>query len=626
MCGIVGIAAAVPASNRINLEMMRDTMRHRGPDDCGLWESADGRVAFGHRRLAIIDLSPGGHQPMSDTTGGICIVFNGELYNYRDLRSELEGSGHSFKTASDTEVILAAYRAWGIDCLDRFNGMFAFGLYDTAQRRVFLARDRAGEKPLFYAHLPDRLLFASELKALMTDPTFPRVLDPESLNFYLTYGYVPGERCILKQVRKLAPGHALTYGVDTGVLRSWSYWKLPPPAPSIQASTPALVDELDSLLADSVRLRLVADVPVGVLLSGGIDSSLVTALAARVSSQPVKTFTIAFPGHGTYDESSYARLVARHFGTEHVELAAEPATVKLLPELAKQFDEPMADSSMVPTFLVSRVIRDHAKVALGGDGGDELFGGYAHYSWMQRQERFRRYVPSVLRGLVGTVAARVMPVGLKGRNHLIGSTADLPYSIAHVNVYFDRWTRAKLFKPLQSGTSMGNGRPEAYRAGLCDHRHSVLRQATEADFKSTMVDAYLVKVDRASMLASLEVRAPWLDHRIVEFAFGRVPDALRATETERKILPRLLAQRLLPSTLDLTRKQGFSMPLATWFQGEWGSYIEDVLSQADSHLFDPTVIQSLIVGQRRGLANTARLFALTMFELWRREYRVRLDG
>lgn len=652
MCGIVGIASRSPAIDRELPQVMRDRMRHRGPDDAGIWQSPDGRVTLAQRRLAIIDLSPGGHQPMSDASGQLWLTFNGEIYNYRSLRQELEKRGHAFRTAGDSEVILEAYRAWGVDCVSHLNGMFAFGLFDRRAGRLFLARDRAGEKPLFYHHAGSRLAFASELKALMADPSLPRELDLDALNTYLAYGYVPGEMCILNGVRKLPQGHAMAYHPQTDRLCVWQYWRLPErqcrvlgaacrekadPFPTQHtarstqhgsAATEELTDELEHLLLDSVRLRLAADVPVGILLSGGIDSSLVTALAARVSSRPVRTFTISFPGHGAYDESSHARLVARHFGTDHTELAAEAtgrgasSTVELLPELARQYDEPMADSSMVPTYLVSRLIRQHATVALGGDGGDELFGGYRHYDWIQRQERLRRVLPGWLRAWTGAAAARLLPVGVRGRNALIGFAGGLPQSIAHTNLYFDAHSRLELLSPALRNARRDARSPEAYKQDLCAHGETPLRQATAVDFMTYLVDDILVKVDRASMLASLEVRAPWLDHRIIEFAFGRVPDSLRAAGNERKILPRLLARRWLPAELDLTRKQGLSLPLKSWFKGDWGRYLESVLAGADPELFDRGMIQRLIAAQRRGYSNTQRLFALALFELWRRQYRV----
>lgn len=626
MCGIVGIASRSSPVNLERLARMRDVMSHRGPDDAGVWLADNTCTALAHRRLAIIDLTPGGHQPMLDKNKDVCIVFNGEIYNYRELRRELEQVGYQFVTASDTEVILCAYREWGVECLRRFNGMFAFGMYDKTKQHVFLARDRAGEKPLFYAHLPGQLLFASELKALMADPSFPREIDATSFQYYLAYGYVPGELCMLKGVKKLGQGHALLYDLATDGIQTWQYWNLPPPPVGKTPSVEELSEELESLLLDSVRLRMIADVPVGVLLSGGVDSSLITAMASRVATKPVKTFTISFPGHGMFNEGPYAKMVANHFGTDHLELVAEPASVKLLPDLARQYDEPMADSSMVPTYLVSRLVRQHATVALGGEGGDELFGGYPHYSWIQRQEQLRRLVPKPLRAAIGYLASEWMPVGLRGRNHLIGAEADLSMSIAHVNLYFDRAARRRLLAPLLRDGGIPLGEPEQHRQLLCNPAYSGLRQASEADFRTTMVDAYLVKVDRASMLASLEVRVPMLDHRLIEFAFAKVPDRLKATASERKVLLRTLARRLLPASLDLTRKQGLSLPLASWLKGEWGLFMRDVLVEADCRLFDPGMVRSLLEGQRRGFSNTARLFALTMFELWRREYHVQLPA
>jgi asparagine synthase (glutamine-hydrolysing) len=613
MCGIVGILRRVPVCDRDLLIRMRDALLHRGPDDANSWWDTDGRIGLAHRRLAIVDLSPGGRQPMTD--GNNVIVFNGEIYNYKELRTELRQRGHQFQSSSDTEVLLKAYGEWGDQLLSRLVGMFALAVYDGDRRRLLLARDRAGEKPLFYATHDGELSFASELKGLMIDPSFARSIDLGSLDSYLTYGYVPYDRCIFKTAKKLAPAHALSFDVETGHVRTWSYWTLPP-SPVSQRDNTDLLEEFDARLFDAVQRQLVADVPVGVLLSGGIDSSLVAAQAVR-AARNVRTFTIAFPGHGPYDEGPYARLVATHLGTEHAELVAEPASVDLLPMLARQYDEPMADSSIVPTFLVSRLIRAQATVALGGDGGDELFGGYAHYSWIQQQERMRRWIPGPVRRAAAAAVGRCAPPGVRGRNYAIGFGADLPDSIAHVNVYFDRWTRRRLLRPL--GAEFPD-RPEEARRRWCIAAHSPLRQAMETDFRTTMVDAYLVKVDRASMLNSLEVRAPFLDHRLVEFAFGQVPDHLKATRQRRKILSKQLAARYLPPTLDLERKQGFSMPLSAWFKGRWGEFIEDVLAQADPRVFDSRVVQQLIAGQRRGLSNSARLYALMFFELWRREY------
>jgi asparagine synthase (glutamine-hydrolysing) len=618
MCGITGVVSTAEGVSLELLVRMRDTLRHRGPDDEGVWRSPDGVVGFAHRRLAIIDLSPAGHQPMVDASGCLQIVFNGEIYNFQSLRRELEGQGHRFGSASDTEVILAAYRQWGTDCVKRLNGMFAFALYDHARQLIFIARDRAGEKPLFYRHSPRRFAFASELKALMADPAMPRVLDRSALDYYLAAGYVPGHLCMLQGVRKLPPAHALTYEPGRDRLEVWRYWDVPAPATDDAATTDDLLLELAALLRDSVKGQLIADVPIGILLSGGIDSSLVTAFAAEVSSRPVKTFTISFPGHGTYDEGPHARLVAQHFGTEHLELEAEPASVDLLPTLARQYDEPIGDSSMVPTYLVSRLVRQHATVALGGDGGDELFGGYPWYNELYRLESWRRRLPRAVRSLLAATATRVMPVGLAGRKFLVRLGASGPSSLGGV-MLFDDWSRRML-----RGRTGRNGPANEISWPLpLPPRGSDLQTAQAVDLTTYMPDDILAKVDRASMLTSLEVRAPLLDYRIIEFAFRRVPDHLKVTATERKILTRMLAARVLPRGLDLRRKQGFSVPIETWFRGEWGRYLSSVLAQADPELFDQRFIARLIRRQRQGYTtNGDRLFALAMFELWRREYRV----
>lgn len=345
-------------------------MRHRGPDDAGEWWSTDGRIGFGHRRLAIIDLSPAGHQPMHDDTGELSIVFNGEIYNFNDLRKELVEKGICFSSQSDTEVVLASYRVWGTDCLTRLNGMFAFALYDASQKLLFMARDRAGEKPLFYTLESGSILFSSELKGLMANPSISRRVDPVALDCYLAEGYVPADRCILSGISKLPPAHALLFDLKCGQSKVWRYWNLPALSPNTDSGivdNRELLIELEALLEDAVRRQLVADVPVGVLLSGGVDSSLVTAMAVRAAPK-VKTFTISFPGYVKYDETEHARLIARHFSTEHLELEAEAGTVDLLPMLARQFDEPLIDSSMIPTYLVSRLICQHCTGGRSGRG------------------------------------------------------------------------------------------------------------------------------------------------------------------------------------------------------------------------------------------------------------------
>ncbi|MEK7436300.1 MAG: asparagine synthase (glutamine-hydrolyzing) [Pseudomonadota bacterium] len=621
MCGIIGIASQSPVSARDWLLPGRDAMRHRGPDDAGIWWSAEACVGLGHRRLAIIDLSPAGHQPMQDSLEELCIVFNGEIYNFADLRRDLKAKGHAFRSDSDTEVILGAYREWGTDCLSRLNGVFAFALYDSRRRQVFIARDRAGEKPLFYALDKGALRFASELKGLLADPAFPRRIDRAALDCYLAMSYVPGERCILQGVNKLPPGHALVFELASGQLRLWRYWRLPEPSSAAAqgvADEAGLLDELEVLLEDAVRRQLVADVPVGVLLSGGVDSSLITAMAVRAAPR-VKTFTIRFPGYGEYDETEHARLIARHFGTEHVELAAAESNVDLLPLLAREFDEPMVDSSMIPTYLVSRLVREHCTVALGGDGGDELFAGYPQYNrllWLQQK---LNVVPLGLRLAAAKAAQALLPVGFRGRNWLQGLGADLRTGLPLIYSLFDRGTRQR----LMSGHGTWELPAERIREQRIPATADLLQRATRMDFGNYLAEQILVKVDRASMLNSLEVRAPLLDYRVIEFAFGVVPSHLKATSDSRKVLLKKLAARVLPKEFDLQRKQGFSIPLAAWLRsGPWKAFFRDTLLGSDDALFDRDTVSELLAGQVKGRMNSERLFGLVLFELWRREYQI----
>lgn len=623
MCGLIGIASNTPVLNRDWLLVGRDLMSHRGPDDAGEWWSADGRVGLAHRRLSIIDLSPAGHQPMCDQSAALRIVFNGEIYNHGELRAQLIANGAIFRSNSDTEVILAAFRKWGPDCLSRLNGMFALAIYDAANQYIFMARDRAGEKPLFYHIDRGTLRFASELKGLLADPVLPRRIDCEALDCYLGMGYVPGELCILRGFNKLPPAHAMHFDLRNGEARVWRYWQLPAlnlSASHGQVDEVALLDELEALLEASVCSQLVADVPVGVLLSGGVDSSLVTAMAVRASSKKVKTFTIRFPGYGKFDETEHARLISRYFDTEHVELEAQAAVADLLPGLARQFDEPMVDSSMIPTFLLSQLVRQHCTVVLGGDGGDELFGGYPAYSrllWMQAR---LGVIPRPLRQAVSVAAEHLLPVGLKGRNWLQGFGTDFRCGLPLIASQFDATTRRRLMAHYSGWAAEA----ETLAAERVPQHPDLLQRATRMDFSNYLAEDILVKVDRVSMLNSLEVRAPLLDFRLIEFAFGKVPSNLKATPKDKKILLKRLTSRVLPAEFDRTRKQGFSIPLSDWLKGgAFRNLFHSVLTDSQS-IFDQRTMRQLLEGQDRGRNNSERLFALVLFELWRREYAVSL--
>ncbi len=621
MCGVVGVAVVGDQVNPEVLTRMRDALAHRGPDDFGLWISSDGTVGLAHRRLSILDLSGAARQPMADEEAQTRIVFNGEIYNFQEIREELEELGHRFVTRSDTEVILKAYAQWGTECLARLNGMFAFGIYDARTHQVFLARDRVGKKPLYYVERPGYFAFASELKALLADEAQFYGIDLNGLNFYFAYGYIPDGGCILKDIRKLPPAHALRYDVRTGRTEAWRYWTPPPPcAQEKPLDGEALVCELERLLMDSVRLRMISDVPLGVLLSGGVDSSLIVAAAAAQSPRPIQTFTIAFPGEEVYDESPRARRIAAHFDTEHHELEAGPSGPDLLREMARQFDEPLADSSLLPTFLVSRLTRQHVTVALGGDGGDEMFGGYSHYARAEEMARRYGWAPPPFWRWVASAAAR-LPPGIRGRSHCVSLRGGPFQTAIYGTPYFDLALRRRVFQreaflSLRGGLDV----PERFKTGLWQIQETGLDAMMRLDFETYLPDDILFKVDRASMKVALEVRAPWLDYRIAEFAFGRVPLEWKVREGVTRRLQRALARRLLPANADLDRKQGFSIPLAKWMAGSWKPFIEPLLREATAPHVDWGFALRLWQGQQRGRSNGARLFALLMYELWWQTY------
>ena len=616
MCGIVGICSSKIIISRSWLKKGANTIKHRGPDDFGEYWSQNGMVGLAHRRLAIVDLTSAGHQPMKSRSGELTIVFNGEIYNFIELRNQLIDLGYVFYTQSDTEVILVAYSKWGVDCLKHLDGMFSFAIYDLKNNKVFFARDRAGEKPMYYYYDNNILYFASELKALLVNRDLPRKIDPISFDCYLSMGYVPGDLCILKGYRKLPPAHAMEFDLNSGGKKIWKYWELPSDNSNQSVKPNFLLDRYEGLLENSVRKQLIADVPVGVLLSGGVDSSLITAMAVR-SSKKIKTFTIRFPGHTGVDETEHARLIAKHFNTEHIELEASSASAELIPLLARQYDEPIVDSSMIPTYLVSNLICNHCKVALGGDGGDELFGGYMHHSRLLWMKKYFENVPYGLRKSVASFASRAMPVGMKGRNWLQGLEVDLKEGLPLIANYFDRTMRHKLIS-----MDIGNISAEDVLLSNIPDSADIIQRVTRMDFNNYLAEDILVKVDRASMINSLEIRAPMLDHSLIEFAYKEVPSYLKTTLKNKKILPKMLAAKILPSGFDQKRKQGFSIPLSEWIKGgEFRDLFHDVLLDKSS-IFNITEVKQMLKNQYKGYNNSERLFSLVLFELWRKEYGV----
>ena len=618
MCGIVGVVSKRPLTNRDWLGKGVAALRHRGPDDHGEWWSARGDVGLGHRRLAIQDLTKAAHQPMVDADEELAVTFNGEIYNFREIRQVLTSHGMRFHSESDTEVVLQAYRFWGRSCVEHFVGMFALAIYDSNRRQLFLARDRLGEKPLFYRADEMGLRFGSELKAIVADETLPRVIDRTSLDCFLAIGFVPGSLCMLEGFRKIPPAHALVFDQNTGLTESWAYWKEPhkPGSDSGVQSENQLLEELETLLDQSVRLQLAADVPVGVLLSGGVDSSLITALAARHTTQ-LKTFTVSFPGHARHDEADHARAVAAYFGTNHSELIARPASVDLLPEIAWHVDEPIIDSSLIPTALVSEMVVESCTVALGGDGGDELFAGYGHYGRLLRLNRRINQLPRSAMMCTSAAATHLLPLGFKGRNWAQTLAVDFKTGVPVSATYFDRASRRRLLTELSSGVDAF----EVVRSQRTPSTPDLLQRITRWDLTNYLPEDILVKVDRASMRSSLEVRAPFLDHRVVEFAFGRVPSNLKATPKQLKILPKRLATSIMGNAIDVNRKQGFSIPLGEWLQeGPFLEFFKEVLYD-ESSVFSQRVVAGMLRNGRRRRANRERLFGLVLFELWRENLR-----
>lgn len=615
MCGIFGVISIKSNLSRSlpELESSLNRLFSRGPDDGALWFSSGGNVVLGHRRLSIIDLSTSSRQPMTSDCGRYTIVFNGEIYNFQELRSELLRHGVAFRTQGDTEVLLKAYEIWGEDCLPRLNGMFSFAIYDQGTTNtaptLFFARDRAGEKPFYYSHTSDSFQFASELKAIDHSGN----INLQALNHYLSLGYVPGDMCLFEGVHKLPPAYCGHLNLNTGALDIHRYWALPTNQPQSNVDGADLAAEAGALIEDSVRLRLIADVPVGVLLSGGLDSSLVVAGAARVSSSPVETFTIALPG-SSLDEAHHAQKVASFFGTRHHVLPLAKPSLDLLDGLAPFIDEPIADSSILPAWLVFGLARKHVTVALGGDGGDELFGGYSDYTTSIADDRRWGAVPKpVMRAMAD--AASLLPAGVRGRNRIASLRGGAFQQLIWGRPYFDSRLRSRLLTDdAKAELGAGLEAPEHFLRNLFHQGADPLDSMTRTHFGSILPDDFLVKVDRASMMHSLEVRAPFLDHRLIEFAFGQVPSHWKVQGNESRRLERLLAQQWLPEDLNINRKQGFSIPINEWLRSEGEQRLmERMVGLPDVINLDE--VRSLVRGHIAGRANGGRLFALIMLAI-----------
>jgi asparagine synthase (glutamine-hydrolysing) len=620
MCGIVGKLAWDPcgAIDPDLLGAMTDAVRHRGPDADG-FHFGEG-IGLGHRRLSIIDLATG-DQPLSNEDGSVWTVFNGEIYNFAEVRQDLEAHGHRFRTASDTEVLVHGYEQWGASLVERLRGMFAFAVWDAGRRRLVLARDRVGVKPLHYTLLDDGLVFGSEIKSLLVDPAVSREWSAEALDAYLALLYVPAPLTIYRHVRKLPPGHVLV--AESGRVRVSRYWDLPFETDGSPESDEAWLEPLEHQVREAVALRLISDVPLGAFLSGGIDSSLVVAFMKDVSSGPVVTTSIGF-AERAYDELQYATTVAQHLGVLQHTHVVTPDVEPLLPKLAWHFDEPFADSSAVPTFYVSAAAREHVTVALSGDGGDELWAGYARHRVELGEHRFRR-VLGPASGIVGQ-AARAVPLRVKGARSLRHLAAPPARALALKHEYgmFDQSERRRLYS---SGfrSSVGHADPlaafdahyEACQSG------DPLDRAMYVDVHTYLHDDVLTKVDRMSMAVSLESREPLLDHRLLEFA-ARVPAALKLRDGVSKYLLRRLLARRLPSPILARRKQGFAAPIGTWLRGPLQPMLQDLVGSRRSlerGVFEPVEVRRLLDEHHRGRADHEhRLWQLLMLELWFRRF------
>jgi asparagine synthase (glutamine-hydrolysing) len=617
MCGICGYITFKSGieEKRAVLAAMCDLLHHRGPDEGALYTK--GNVGLGHRRLSIIDLS-GGKQPMSNEDGSLTVVFNGEIYNFPELRDELRQKGYTFRTGSDTEVILHGYHAYGDAVLQKLNGMFAFALWDAKRSRLLAARDRLGKKPFYYHLGKEGFIFSSEMKSILKESSVSREVNPEAVDKFFSYGYVPAPMTIFKSVSKLRPGHFLV--LEDGKVKVSQYWDVAyKPDPDCKTEDD-YVDKLHGLMQASVRRRLISDVPLGAFLSGGIDSSVVVGLMAGISTSAVKTFTIGFKEE-KYSETAAARTVSDLFKTEHHEFTVEPDAVSLMPDLVWHFDEPFADSSAVPTYYVSKMARSQVTVVLSGDGGDELFAGYNHYRQMDGMQRYKN-IPMFLRQAASGVA-RGLPMGANGKFFL--------QALSEIERR-ERYDLIDIYPPVKGDLMSADFR--ATLKGLAPAESS-LRYWTDApggpsisrmqylDTKVYLPEDILTKVDRMSMANSLETRAPLLDYNVVEFAASIPPDLQRKDGRGKYILRKMAARFLPPAILD-KKKQGFAIPRDQWFRKDLKQYALDLLTSkrfSERGYFRDANVRLLLDEHIKGRRDYSTwIWSLINFELWHRQF------
>ena len=618
MCGICGfIDYRNPINTRKELVYkMCDLLIHRGPDEFGYYFNEN--VGLGHRRLSIIDLSSG-QQPMKNIRNDIWIVFNGEIYNFPELKEELLAKGFVFNTNSDTEVIINGYDCYGVNILNKLNGMFVFAIWDEKKKRLFAARDRLGKKPFYYYAGSDQFVFASELKSLLVVPDIARNINPEAIDKYFSFGYIPAPMTIIDNIYKLRPGHFLLWENET--VSTHQYWDVEYKESQLCKTEDDYVDYLDELLAAAVKRRLISDVPLGAFLSGGIDSSTVVGMMARASSNPVKTFTIGFEEQ-IYSEIEDARIVANSFSTDHHEYKVKSNAIDILPKLVWHFDEPFADSSAVPTFYVSKIARENVTVILSGDGGDELFAGYRSYHKRNQYEAFKKLPRSFRNKLIGPIA-RKLPINAKGKYFLLElSQLEKSENFKIIEIY------PQIKQDLYSTDF--NHQLEEYDGfeALVDYWKNMpvspkLSRMQYFDTKFYLPEDILVKVDRMSMANSLETRAPLLDYKVVEFA-ATIPAELQFKDGSGKYILRKMASRFLPGHVFTKPKQGFAIPMKEWFQNELKGYALDMLTSArfsNRGYFKDKNINFILNEHLKGHRDYSMwIWSLLIFELWHQTY------
>ena len=625
MCGIVGIFD-VNGQRTVNTDLlnrMNESQHHRGPDEGGL--HTEPGIGLGHRRLSIIDLSTG-QQPLFNEDGSVVVVFNGEIYNYAELMTELQALGHHFRTRSDTEVIVHAWEQWGENCVERFRGMFAFALWDRNQQSLFVARDRLGVKPLYYALLPgDQFIFGSELKALMIHPGLKRDIDPRAVEDYFAYGYVPEPKTIFQSARKLPPGHILLLKRDGKTAKLRRYWDIPFQAlPALTEQEAA--EELIERLREAIKIRMVAEVPLGAFLSGGVDSSAVVAMMAGVSDDPVNTCSISF-SDPSFNEAQFAAQVAKRYGTHHYVDQVESDDYDLIDTLAGVYDEPYADSSALPTYRVCQLARKHVTVALSGDGGDENLAGYRRYRWHTYEERMRSMLPlGVRRPLFGTLGrlypkADWAPKIFRAKTTFEALARDSVEGYFHGVSIMSTAMRARLFSKRFRSELQGYQAIEVMRKHASRAPDHPLSRVQYLDMKTYLVGDILTKVDRASMAHALEVREPLLDHKLMEWWSG-LPPKMKLNGREGKYIFKKALEPYLPNEVLYRPKMGFSVPLAVWFRGPLRERVREAVlgsTLKDTGIFNQMFLKELVEQHQSGRRDhSAALWSLLMFEAYQR--------